>query len=85
MSQENPKHCKKSCLQCYPTTPRCVTIIYDNKNDFNEYNDVFIDSNEVLLSDDWFPYEFIDAAVNMELDKTKGQLASYEMEKDTKN
>ena len=40
--------------------------------------------NEVPPSDDWFPYEYIDAEVNNKLDKTKGQLAGNEMEKETK-
>ena len=41
--------------------------------------------NEVPPSDDWFPYEYIDAEVNNKLDKTKGQLAGDEMEKETKH
>ena len=40
--------------------------------------------NEVPPSDDWFPYEYIDAEVNDKLYKTKGRLAGNEMEKDTK-
>ena len=41
--------------------------------------------NEVPQSDDWFPYEYIDSEVNMKLDKTKGWLVGYEMEKENKN
>ena len=40
--------------------------------------------NEVPPSYDWFPYEYIDAEVKNKLDKTKGQLAGNEMEKENK-
>ena len=40
--------------------------------------------NEVPPSDDWFPYEYIDAKVKKKIDKTKRQLAGNEMEKETK-
>ena len=46
---------------------------------------MFKDSNEVPPSDDWFLYEYIDAEVQMKVDKTKGQLAGDEMEKETKH
>ena len=37
MSQENSKHCRKKIgLQCYLTTPRRVTLIYDHQIDLNE-------------------------------------------------
>ena len=57
-------------LQCYQTIPRRVTIIYDDRIYFNENRDVFKDLNDVLPSEDWFPYEYIDAEVNMKLEKT---------------
>ena len=66
-------------LQCYITIPQRVTIIHENRIDFNENRDVFKDLNEFPPSDDWFPYEYIDAEVNMKLDKTKGRLAGNEM------
>ena len=53
--------------------------------DFNENKYVFKDLNEVSPSDYWFPYEYIDAEFNNKLDKTKGRLSGYEMEKETKN
>ena len=34
-------------LQCYLTIPQRVTIIHDNRIDFNENRDVFKDLNEV--------------------------------------
>ena len=46
---------------------------------------MFKDLNEVPPSDDWFPYEYNDAEVNKKVEKTKGQLAGYEMEKKTTN
>ena len=46
---------------------------------------MFKDLNEVQHSYDWFPYEYIDYEVNMKVDKTKGQIAGYEMENETKN
>ena len=72
-------------LQCYLTIPRRVTVLYDNRIDLNENKYVFKDLNEVPPSDDWFPYEYIDAEVKKKLDKTKGQLAGDKMEKETKH
>ena len=64
MSQENPKHCRKTIgLQCYLTIPRHVTIIYDNQIYFNENKYVFRYFNEVPPSYDWFSYEYIDAEI----------------------
>ena len=46
---------------------------------------MFKDLNYVPPSDDLFLYEYIDAEVKKKLDKTKGQLAGGEMEKETKH
>ena len=46
---------------------------------------MFKDLDEVSPSDDWFPYEYIDAEVKKKIDKTKGKLADNEMEKETKH
>ena len=46
---------------------------------------MFKDLNEVPPSDDWFPYEYIDAEVNKKVETTKGQLAGDEMENETKH
>ena len=72
-------------LQCFPTIPRRVTILYDNRNQFNQNKGVFKDLNEVPPSYDSFPYEYIDTEVKEKLDKTKGQLTGNEMENETKN
>ena len=86
MSQENTNHCRKKIgLQCYLTIPRHVTIIYDNRIDFNKNKDVFKDLNEVPPSYYWFPYEYIDSDVMNKLDKTRVRLAGNEMEKETKH
>ena len=76
---------KRIGLKYYRTIPLCVTILHENRIDFNENKDVFKYLNEVKTSDDWFPYEYIDAEVNTKLDKTEVQLAGDEMEKETKN
>ena len=84
MSQENIKHCRKKIgLLCHQTIPRRVTNIHDNRIGFNENRNVFKYLNEVTPSDDWLPYEYIDAEVNKKVYKTKGQLADDEMEKET--
>ena len=62
-------------LQCYPNIPRRVKIINDNWTDFNENKNVFKYLNEVTLSDDWFPCEYIVYKVNNNVDKTKVRLA----------
>ena len=61
-------------LQCHLTIPLCVTIIHDNLIDFNENRGVFKYLNDVPPSDDWFPYEYIDAEFKKKIDKTKRQL-----------
>ena len=75
----------KICLKCHQTITRHVTILHDNWIDFNENRNVFKDLNEVPPSDDWFPYEYIDAEVKKEIDEAKGQLTVNEMEKETKH
>ena len=71
---------KTISLQCYLTIPRCVTILHDNRIEFNENKYLFKYLNEVRPSDDCFPYKYIDAEVNKKLDKSKGRLAGEEME-----
>ena len=71
-------------LKFHQTLPRRVTIIHDNRIDFNENRNVFKDLNEVPPSDDWFPYEYIDAEVKKKTEKTKRQLAGKKMERETK-
>ena len=70
---------KKIGLQCYLNIPRRVTFIYDNQIDLNENKDVFKDLNEFSQSDDWLPYEYIDAEVKKKSEKTKGQIAGDEI------
>ena len=61
-------------LQYHLTTPRRVTILRDNRIDFNENRDVFKYLNDVPPSNYWFPYEYIYAEVKNTSDETKGQL-----------
>ena len=72
-------------LKCYLTIPLSVTIIYDNRIDFNENKYVFKYSNEFPTSYYCFPYEYIDAEVKKKVDKTKGKIAGDEMEKEAKH
>ena len=65
---------KTICFQCYLTIPRGVTILHENRIDFNENIDIFKYLNEITPSDNWFPYEYIDAEVNTKLYKAKGRL-----------
>ena len=62
-----------------------VYDLKDNQIDFNGNINVFKDLNEVPPSDNWFPYEYIDAEVKKKIDKTKRQLTGDEMEKETKH
>ena len=41
-------------LQCDQTIPRRVTILHENRIDFNENRNMFNDLNEVLPPDDCF-------------------------------
>ena len=80
MCQENPKHFRKTIgLQCYIIIPRRVTILYDIRIDLDKNKDVFKDLNEFPPSNDWSPYEYIDAEVKNKVEKTKGKLAGNEM------
>ena len=72
-------------LRFHQTFPRHVTILHDNRIDFNENRNVFKDLNEVPPSDNWFLYEYIDAEVINKIDKTKRQLAGDEMKKEAKH
>ena len=72
-------------LQCHLTIPRRVTMIHDNRIDFNKNRYVFKDLNDVPPSDDWFPYEYTDAEVKKKMEKIKGKLSSDEMEKENKH
>ena len=72
-------------LQCHQTFPWSVSIPHDNRIDCNENINVFEDLNEVPKSDNWFPYEYIDAEFNKKLDKSNRQLAGDEMENETKH
>ena len=60
-------------------------IVHDNRIEFNENRDAFKDLNDVPTSDDWFPYEYIDAEIKNKVNATKGQLGGNEMEKGTKH
>ena len=46
---------------------------------------MFKDLNEVLPSNDSFPYEYIDAEVKKKIDKNMWQLTGDEMEIETKH
>ena len=46
-------------------------MIHDNRIDLNENKDMFKDLNEVLPSNYWSPYEYIDAEANNKLEKPK--------------
>ena len=72
-------------LQCCLTIPLCVTFLYGNQIEFNKNRDVFKYLDDVPPSDDWFPYECIDAEIKNKVKKTKGQLAGDRMEKETKH
>ena len=72
-------------LQLYLTIQRRVTFLYEIHIDLNENKEVFKDLNEFPPSDDWLPYEYIDAKVKKKVDKTKGQLVGDGMEKKTKH
>ena len=76
---------KQIGLQCHLTIPVRVTIIHDNRIDFNENKNVFKYLNEVPPSDYWFPYEYIDAEVKKKVNKTKRKLADNEMGRDDKH
>ena len=46
---------QKIGLEYYLTITRCVTILHDNRIDYNGNKYVFKDLNEAPPSDDWLP------------------------------
>ena len=74
-------HRQTIALQCYLTIPQGVTILHENRIDLNDNKDVFKDLIEVPPSDDWFPYEYIDAEVNKKLDKRKYDLQAMKQKR----
>ena len=72
-------------LICHQTFPRRFTILHENIIDLNENRNLFKDLNKVPPSDDWFPYEYIDAEIKKKVDDAKRQIAGDKMEEETKN
>ena len=67
-------------LQCLQTIPRRVTFLHDNRINLNMHKNVFRNLHDVPTSENWYPSKYIEAEIKKKLDKTKGQLASDEME-----
>ena len=86
MRQENLKHNRKKHigLQCLHTIPRRVTFIHDDRINFNIQQNVFRDLDVYQTSETWFPNKYIEDEIKKKGDKTRGQLASDEMEYDIK-
>ena len=76
----NPTHFRKNNWRKILSnhTTMCYNS-YDNRIDINEIKHVFKDLNEISKSDDWFPYEYIDAEFNKKVNRTKGQLTGDEI------
>ena len=86
MSQENLKKIRKTIgLQYLQTITRRVTFLHDNQINLNIHKYVFINLNDVQTSENWFTNKYIQADIRKKLDKTKGQLASDEMENEIRN
>ena len=84
MRQENLKQNRKKTigLQCLYTIPRRVTFLHDNRINFNIHKNVFRDLDVNSTSETWFPNKYIEDYIKKKVDKTRGQVASDEMEYD---
>ena len=69
-------------LQCLHTIPRHVTFLHDNQINFNIHKNVFRDLDADPTSETWFTNKYIEDNIKKNVDKTRGQLASDEMEYD---
>ena len=69
-------------LQCLHTIPQRVTFLHDDWINFNIHKNVFRNLDVYPTSETWFPNKYIEAEIKKKLDKTRGQLASDEMEYD---
>ena len=72
-------------LQCLQTIPRRVTFLHDDQINLNIHKNVFSNLHDVPTSENWFPNKYIEAEIKKKLDKTRGQLASYEMENEIRH
>ena len=72
-------------LQCLHTIPRCVTFIHDDRINLNMHKNVFRNFYVDPTSETWFPNKYIEAQIKKKLDKTRGQLASDEMENEIRH
>ena len=80
MSQENLKQIRKTIgLQCLQTIPRRVTFLHDDRINLNIHKNVFRNLYVDPTSENWFPNKYIVAEIKKKLEKTREQLASYEM------
>ena len=86
MSQENLKQIEKNIgLQCLQTIPLRVTFLHDDRINLIIHKNVFINLHDAPTSENWFPNKYIEAEIKKKLGKTRGQLASDEMENEIKH
>ena len=87
MSQGNLKQIRKKIirLQCLQTIPRRVTFLHDDRINLNIHKNVFRNLYDVPTSETWFPNKYIEADIKKKLDKTRGKLASDEMENEIRH
>ena len=69
-------------LQCLHTIPRRVTFLHDDRMRFNIHKNAFRYLDGVSTSEPWFPNKYIEDEIKKKVDKTRGQLASHEMDYD---
>ena len=67
-------------LQWLHTIPRRVTFLHDDRINFNIHKNVFIHLYVDPTSETWFLNKYVEAEINKKIEKTRGQLASDEME-----
>ena len=72
-------------LQCLQTIPRRVTFLHDDRINLNIHKNVFINLHDVPTSENWFPNKYIESEIKKKLEKTRGQLASDEMENEIRH
>ena len=70
---------KTIVLQCLYTIPRRVTFLHDDRMNINTQKNVFGDLYGISTSETWFPNKYIEDEIKKKVDKTREQLASYEI------
>ena len=76
---------KTTGLQCLQTIPLHVTFLHGDRINLNIHKNVLRNLHDVPISENWFPNKYIESEIKKKLYKTRGKLASDEMENEIRH